>query len=590
MTLAGTVVLLHPAIGLRAAADGSYRREMSDPGVAAREAALAGLLTAVVRSDLDAWLARPEPLSDPAYDEGLLVLGCALAREWGAAGELAAGHAVPDDATARRLHHGAAAWAAAGDEGPGSAAALAPFWAGDLPDVGTPLGQFAGYLAVESALAHARLDLAHQVAERLGGGLWADLVLDGDTHPFSPLIGACRARLLAFRGEVGAADAVHRALPAAADATVAGVLAATGSLVRGNGADREEVRRLAALVVDLVPEPRDHLTAGAHLLVAFGLIAVGDVPAAVRSLLAAGHDGDLAALDVIDRALGLELLVALAVAEGDLDTAEVWRDRAAPLLTSPIADSTVARIHSRVALLAGDPEEAVVWAERAVARAQETGRGIELAEGQIVLNRARIAHPGPGRRLEAAHDLAEMVADAERRGHRAPRRSASRELRPIGVRLPPLVGSGWAGLSNREAEVAHRVIEGATNREVATRLHVSEHTVRAHVSRVLAAFGVATRSALPAAAGTSPSTSPSTSLSTSPGTGARPPLTARQEQVAALVAEGLHNRDVADRLGLSVRTVERHVADILERWDLGGRTAIARVVQSRVTLSTGSSA
>lgn len=543
---------------------------MSESVAVAREAALAGLLSAVAHTGLEDWLAAATPRSDTSYDDGLRILGLALAREWDAAAHLAAQVAPPGDPTARWLRAGAVAWAAAGDESPGSDAALDPLRGDGLPDVGEPLGQFAGYLLVEAALAHARLDLAADVARRLGDGVWRELVLGGEPHPFSPLPAACRARLLAFAGEVGAADAVLAGLPSTGrPPAVAGVLAATTGLVRGNEADPAEVRRLARLVVTLVPEPRDHLTAGAHLLVAFGLIAVGDVAAAVRSLLVAGRDGDLAAFDVVDRALGLELLVALAAAEDDLDTAEVWRDRAAPLLASPIADSTVARIHSRVALLAGDTAGAVAWAERAVARAQATGRGIELAEGRIVLNRARIAHRAPGTRSLAAHDLTAMVDEAERRGHRAARRSAARELRPIGARLRPLAGSGWTGLSDREAEVARWVVDGASNREVAARLRVSEHTVRAHVSRVLAAFGVATRSGLPAAAGATPSAAD------------RPALTARQLEVATLVAEGLPNRDVADRLGLSVRTVERHVADILERWDLAGRTAIARVVHSR---------
>ena len=92
-----------------------------------------------------------------------------------------------------------------------------------------------------------------------------------------------------------------------------------------------------------------------------------------------------------------------------------------------------------------------------------------------------------------------MVAEAERRGHRQAKRAAARELRAAGVRLQPVAGSGRSGLSEREADVARLVAGGASNQEVAAALHISDHTVRAHVSRVLAAFGVATRSALPAA-------------------------------------------------------------------------------------------
>jgi DNA-binding NarL/FixJ family response regulator len=44
-------------------------------------------------------------------------------------------------------------------------------------------------------------------------------------------------------------------------------------------------------------------------------------------------------------------------------------------------------------------------------------------------------------------------------------------------------------------------------------------------------------------------------------------LTERQREVAALVAEGLTNQDIADRLCLERHTVSDHVAQIL--WRLG---------------------
>ena len=47
-------------------------------------------------------------------------------------------------------------------------------------------------------------------------------------------------------------------------------------------------------------------------------------------------------------------------------------------------------------------------------------------------------------------------------------------------------------------------------------------------------------------------------------------LTARELEVLALVADGLRNRDIAERLFLSTKTVEHHVAAI--RAKLGART------------------
>jgi DNA-binding NarL/FixJ family response regulator len=549
---------------------------------ATREQSLAGLLDAVVASELDAWSLRFQgegAAADPAWSDGLRLLAAALSREWTAALTLDRASDAPGDADhpARWLRRGARAWASSGDPSAGSSQGLADLLA-DLPDLGCGASaRFAAYLYVEGALAHGRLDLADTIARSYGEQLWGPLVLEGRAHPFGAVLGLCRARLLAFRGEVAAADEVHRALPPPEAPTLRAVWAATGSLVRGNDADPGEVRRLAKVVADLAGGPRDHLTAGAHLLVAFGLVAVGDVSAAVTSLLLAGRDADLGGCNVIDRALGLELLVALAVAEGDLDAAAAWRDRAAPLLASPMADSTVARIHSRVLLHEGRAAEAIAWAELAVERAEAGARGIEAAEGRIVLNRARLANRGSDDRRAAQAALREMVTASEALGHGAARRAAARELRPFGLRLPPLSGSGWGGLSTREAEVARWVAQGATNRQVAQRLHVSEHTVRAHVSRILAAFAVATRSGLPAAMGADPA-GPELAAGT-PGPHAA--LTPRQEDVVRLVAAGVSNREVADRLALSVRTVERHVSDILQRWSLPSRTALALAVRER---------
>jgi non-specific serine/threonine protein kinase len=55
----------------------------------------------------------------------------------------------------------------------------------------------------------------------------------------------------------------------------------------------------------------------------------------------------------------------------------------------------------------------------------------------------------------------------------------------------------------------------------------------------------------------------------------RPMLTRREREVALLVADGLSNRGIADRLVLSPRTIESHVERIMNRLGIGSRTEIA---------------
>lgn len=58
--------------------------------------------------------------------------------------------------------------------------------------------------------------------------------------------------------------------------------------------------------------------------------------------------------------------------------------------------------------------------------------------------------------------------------------------------------------------------------------------------------------------------------------GSAPTLTPRQLEVAALIAKGMSNGEIADRLVISKRTVEKHIANILSRLNVRNRVDIVR--------------
>jgi pimeloyl-ACP methyl ester carboxylesterase/DNA-binding CsgD family transcriptional regulator len=62
------------------------------------------------------------------------------------------------------------------------------------------------------------------------------------------------------------------------------------------------------------------------------------------------------------------------------------------------------------------------------------------------------------------------------------------------------------------------------------------------------------------------------------------PLSARETQVLRLVGQGLSNQQIAARLGLSVRTVERHLSNVYVKFDLSGKSARAAAAAREVEL------
>jgi DNA-binding CsgD family transcriptional regulator len=96
--------------------------------------------------------------------------------------------------------------------------------------------------------------------------------------------------------------------------------------------------------------------------------------------------------------------------------------------------------------------------------------------------------------LNAAFDTyveCEAIADARRVG---------RALRRLGVErrvvTHPRARTGWDSLTDSELTVVNLIAEGASNRSVAERLHLSPHTVKTHLHNAFAKLGVTSRAQL----------------------------------------------------------------------------------------------
>lgn len=65
-----------------------------------------------------------------------------------------------------------------------------------------------------------------------------------------------------------------------------------------------------------------------------------------------------------------------------------------------------------------------------------------------------------------------------------------------------------------------------------------------------------------------------------PESGDLPDLTPREIEVARLIADGLSNKEIAQRLGITLLTTKDHVHRILEKTGLPNRAAVAAAIRA----------
>jgi ATP/maltotriose-dependent transcriptional regulator MalT len=200
--------------------------------------------------------------------------------------------------------------------------------------------------------------------------------------------------------------------------------------------------------------------------------------------------------DRAERAVALELEVSAGVQLSEIDAVEhaleELRSIAAVAPTEPL-QALAYSAAGRIAAARGQPDRARRLFEDAVDLFCRCGAPFEGARARLELARALRAcgRPAAARdevraareafgRLGAAHGL-ELVARllagmADEAEARAPATPA-------------------VNLTARELEVLRALVAGLTNREIAARLVISEHTVHRHVTNVYRKLGVSSRTA-----------------------------------------------------------------------------------------------
>jgi NarL family two-component system response regulator LiaR len=155
------------------------------------------------------------------------------------------------------------------------------------------------------------------------------------------------------------------------------------------------------------------------------------------------------------------------------------------------------RLHPDVALLdihmpGGDG----LWATAEIAREAPDTRVVILTvsteDGHLKesLRRGAAGYLLKSSPAEALYDAIRDVCRGERP---VPGSMAGRVLAALGLGAEPAAPARTAGLSTREEEVLRLLSRGATNKEIAAALDISENTVKAHLKSILRKLGVGNR-------------------------------------------------------------------------------------------------
>jgi LuxR family transcriptional regulator, maltose regulon positive regulatory protein len=196
---------------------------------------------------------------------------------------------------------------------------------------------------------------------------------------------------------------------------------------------------------------------------------------------------------ILDRAPVLELLVHARTERGELSEAalalEELRHVQEAVATAPLR-ARVDLAEGALAAARGKHERARPLLEDALDCFQRMGAPFDAARARIELATSLVAL----RRPEAAEREVKQALDTLHQLGAEPEADRARAL----LEVPPPAGGDRAslpGVTPREREVLALLAQGLTNKQIAERLVVSEHTVHRHVTSILRKLDLPSRTA-----------------------------------------------------------------------------------------------
>jgi DNA-binding NarL/FixJ family response regulator len=195
---------------------------------------------------------------------------------------------------------------------------------------------------------------------------------------------------------------------------------------------------------------------------------------------------------LLARVPALELLISARIARGELDEAAstlATLREIGQLVGTPPLRAAADLAEGMLEAARGDHERARVLLEDAVDCFQRSGAPFEasLARIELSISLAALGRTDQaGREATAALEcLTELGADAE----------SERARRILGASAHDDLSSLLPEITRREHEVLRLLAEGLTNKQIAERLVVSEHTVHRHVTSILRKLDLPSRTA-----------------------------------------------------------------------------------------------